>query len=139
MQLANRTAIITGGASGIGAATAKLFAREGASVFITDINEDAGHATSRVITDAGGTATFNGADVTRDGDCRRIVAAAEQAYGRIHILFNTAGIIRRATVLDLSEDDWDRVMAVNVKAMFLMSKHVIPIMERGGGGSIINM
>jgi NAD(P)-dependent dehydrogenase (short-subunit alcohol dehydrogenase family) len=139
MQLANRTAIITGGASGIGAATAKLFAREGASVFITDINEDAGHATSRVITDAGGTATFNGADVTRDGDCRRIVAAAEQAYGRIHILFNNAGIIRRATVLDLSEDDWDRVMAVNVKAMFLMSKHVIPIMERGGGGSIINM
>ena len=91
------------------------------------------------ITDAGGRAVFEGADVTKDADCRRVVAAAEQAFGAVHILFNNAGIIRRATVLDLSEDDWDRVMAVNVKAMFLMSKHVIPIMEKQGGGSIINM
>jgi NAD(P)-dependent dehydrogenase (short-subunit alcohol dehydrogenase family) len=139
MQLTNRSAIITGGASGIGRATAKLFAREGASVVITDINEAAGHETVKAITDAGGRALFEGADVTKGADCRRVAAAAQQAFGAIHILFNNAGIIRRATVVDLSEEDWDRVMAVNVKAMFLMSKHVIPIMEEAGGGSIINM
>jgi len=139
MQLANRTAIITGGASGIGRATAQLFAREGASIVITDISEAAGHEAAKAITDSGGRAVFEGADVTKDTDCRRVAALAKQAFGSIHVLFNNAGIIRRATVLDLSEDDWDRVMSVNVKAMFLMSKHVIPLMEQAGGGSIINM
>ena len=139
MSLSTKVSLITGGACGIGRATALLFAREGASVVITDINEAAGQETARAITNAGGRALFEGADVTRDADCRRVVAAAEQAFGTIHILFNNAGIIRRATILDLTEDDWDRVMAVNVKAMFLMSKHVIPLMEKTGGGSIINM
>jgi NAD(P)-dependent dehydrogenase (short-subunit alcohol dehydrogenase family) len=139
MQLTNRTALITGAASGIGRATAQLFAREGASVVITDLNEAAGQETVKVITDTGGRALFIPADVTKDADCRRVAAAAGQAFGTIHILFNNAGIIRRATVVDLSEEDWDRVMAVNVKAMFLMSKHVIPIMAKSGGGSIINM
>lgn len=138
MQLANRTAIITGGASGIGRATAQLFAREGASVVITDISEAAGHEAAKAITDSGGRAVFEGADVTKDADCRRVAAVAKQAFGSIHILFNNAGVIRRATVLDLSEEDWDRVMNVNVKAMFLMAKHVIPVMARNGG-SIINM
>ena len=137
--LERKTALISGAASGIGAATAKLFAREGASVVLTDINEAAGHETAKVITNAGGRALFEGGDVTKDADCRRVVAAAQQAFGTIHILFNNAGIIRRSTILDLTEDDWDRVMAVNVKAMFLMSKHVIPVMEKAGGGSIINM
>ena len=118
--LENKTAIISGAASGIGAATAKLFAREGASVVLTDINEAAGHETAKAITNAGGRALFEGGDVTKDADCRRVVAAAQQAFGAVHILFNNAGIIRRSTVLDLSEEDWDRVMAVNVKAMFLM-------------------
>jgi NAD(P)-dependent dehydrogenase (short-subunit alcohol dehydrogenase family) len=137
--LDNKTALITGGASGIGRATAKLFAREGAPIVITDLNEPAGRETAKSITDSGGRAHFEPADVTKDQDCRRVVASAEQTLGAVHILFNNAGIIRRATVLDLSEDDWDRVMAVNVKAMFLMSKHVIPIMQKSGGGSIINM
>lgn len=137
--LERKTALISGAASGIGAATAKLFAREGASVVLTDINEAAGHETAKAITNAGGRALFEGGDVTKDADCRRVVAAAQQAFGTIHILFNNAGIIRRSTILDLTEDDWDRVMAVNVKAMFLMSKHVIPVMEKAGGGSIINM
>jgi NAD(P)-dependent dehydrogenase (short-subunit alcohol dehydrogenase family) len=137
--LERKTALISGAASGIGAATAKLFAREGAAVVLTDINEAAGHETAHAITTAGGRALFEGGDVTKDADCRRVVAAAQQAFGTIHILFNNAGIIRRSTILDLTEDDWDRVMAVNVKAMFLMSKHVIPVMEKAGGGSIINM
>jgi NAD(P)-dependent dehydrogenase (short-subunit alcohol dehydrogenase family) len=121
MRLSRQIALITGGASGIGAATAKLFAREGASVVITDLNEAAGHETAKAITDAGGRVLFEGADVTSDADCRRVVAAAQQAFGAIHILFNNAGIIRRATVLDVTEEEWDRVMAVNVKAMFLTS------------------
>jgi NAD(P)-dependent dehydrogenase (short-subunit alcohol dehydrogenase family) len=137
--LDNKTALITGAASGIGRAAAKLFAREGASVVITDLNEAAGRETAKSITDSGGRAYFEPADVTKDQDCRRVVAAAEEAFGAIHVLFNNAGTIRRATVLDLSEDDWDRVMAVNVKATFLMSKHIIPIMDKQGGGSIINM
>ena len=137
--LERKTALISGAASGIGAATSKLFAREGAAVVRTDINEAAGHETAKAITNAGGRALCECGDVTKDADCRRVVAAAQQAFGTIHILFNNAGIIRRSTILDLTEDDWDRVMAVNVKAMFLMSKHVIPVMEKAGGGSIINM
>ena len=86
MQLANRTAIITGGASGIGRATAQLFAREGASVVITDISEAAGHEAAKAITDSGGRAVFEGADVTKDTDCRRVAALAKQAFGSIHVL-----------------------------------------------------
>ena len=85
MQLANRTAIITGGASGIGRATAQLFAREGASVVITDISEAAGHEAAKAITDSGGRAVFEGADVTKDTDCRRVAALAKQAFGSIHV------------------------------------------------------
>ena len=77
-------------------------------------------------------------DVTRAADCRRLVERAIREFGRIDILFNNAGIIRRATVLDLSEDDWDRVMAVNVKSIYLLSREVIPHMQKAGGGTIIN-
>ena len=77
-------------------------------------------------------------DATRAADCRRLVERAIREFGRIDILFNNAGIIRRATVLDLSEEDWDRVMAVNVKSIFLLSREVIPHMQKAGGGTIIN-
>jgi NAD(P)-dependent dehydrogenase (short-subunit alcohol dehydrogenase family) len=138
MQLAGKTALITGGASGIGRATALLLAREGAAVAIADLNADGGQQVTDKIIEAGGRAFFERVDVTRSDDCRRLVARVVREFRRIDILFNNAGIIRRATVLDLSEEDWDRVMTVNVKSIYLLSREVIPHMQKAGGGVIIN-
>lgn len=137
--LAGKVALITGGASGIGRASALLFAREGANLAIADLNHAAAEEIAAEIRHRGGDSTFIAADMTKNDDCARVVRHTIEEFGAIHVLFNNAGIIRRAAVTELSEEDWDRVMAVNVKAMFLMSKHVIPIMQKGGGGSIINM
>jgi NAD(P)-dependent dehydrogenase (short-subunit alcohol dehydrogenase family) len=137
-QLDGKIALVTGAASGIGRATALLFAREGASVVLTDVNESGGHIVTTEITQRGGHAIFEPGDVTRAEDCQRVTDRAVRDFGGIHILFNNAGIIRRASVVELSETDWDRVMAVNVKSMFLMCRQVIPIMAAAGGGSIIN-
>lgn len=137
-QLSGKVALITGGASGIGRATALLFAREGAAIAIADVNQDAGQRVAEEIARDGGRAFFEAADVTRGADCRRVVERATREFGRIDILFNNAGIIRRATVMDVSEDDWDRVMAVNVKSIYLLSREVIPHMEKRGAGTIIN-
>lgn len=136
--LSNKVALITGGASGIGRATAFLFAREGAAVLVADRNEQAGSSVAAEITQAGGRAVFEVADVTCAADCRRIVDRVIREFGRVDILFNNAGIIRRATILDLSEEDWDRVMAVNVKSIYLLSREAIPHMRQQGGGTIIN-
>jgi NAD(P)-dependent dehydrogenase (short-subunit alcohol dehydrogenase family) len=138
MQLSGKVALITGGASGIGRATALLFAREGAPVAIADVNSTAGTSLAQEIVRTGGRAIFECGDVTRADDCRRLADRTMREFGRIDILFNNAGIIRRATVLDLSEEDWDRVMAVNVKSIYLLSREVIPHMEKQGAGSIIN-
>ncbi len=138
MQLAGKVALITGGASGIGRATARLFAREGAAIALADIQADAGQRIADEIVQSGGRAFFEAVDVTRTADCRRLVERAIREFGRIDILFNNAGIIRRTTVLDLSEDDWDRVMAVNVKSIFLLSREVIPHMQKAGAGAIVN-
>jgi NAD(P)-dependent dehydrogenase (short-subunit alcohol dehydrogenase family) len=142
MQLAGRVsgkvALITGGASGIGRATALLFAHEGAAIALADVNADAGRRVADEITQSGGRVFFYTVDVTRAADCQRLVERAIREFGRIDILFNNAGITRRATVLDLSEEDWDRVMAVNVKSIYLLSREVIPHMQKAGGGTIIN-
>jgi NAD(P)-dependent dehydrogenase (short-subunit alcohol dehydrogenase family) len=137
-SLENKVALITGGASGIGRATAVLFAREGAAVSVADINLALGHSVVAEIENAGGKAIFVHCDVTQADDCRAAVDKTVAAFGSLHILFNNAGIIRRADVIDTTEDEWDRVMAVNVKSIFLMSKYAIPYIERAGGGSIIN-
>ena len=138
MQLHGKTALITGGAGGIGRATALLFAREGAAVSIADLNEEAGQEVVREICSAGGRAVFARADVACAGDCRRVVAETTKQFGSLHVLFNNAGIIRRASVVEISEEDWDAVMAVNVKSIFLMCREVIPIMMSEKSGSIIN-
>src|SRR5919201_6663596 len=133
--LKNKVALITGGASGIGRATALLFAKEGAKVAIADLNSDTGQGVVGEIVSNGGQALFARADVTDAGDCAQVVERVAREFGAIHVLFNNAGIIRRASVPELSEGDWDRVMAVNVKPIFLMSKQVIPLMAKLGGGS----
>jgi len=137
-RVARKVALITGAASGIGRATALLFAREGAAVALADLNTDAVQRVAGEIAQSGGRAFFESIDVTRAADCRRLVERAIHEFGHIDILFNNAGIIRRATVLDLSENDWDRVMAVNVKSIYLLSREVIPHMQKAGGGTIIN-
>lgn len=137
-RLQGKVALITGAASGIGRASAMLFAREGAAVGVVDRNETAGREVSDAIASAAGRTLFVPADVTCASDCRRAVRAVADKFGALHILFNNAGIIRRASVVELTEQDWDRVMEVNVKSIFLMSKFGIPVIQKSGGGSIIN-
>jgi NAD(P)-dependent dehydrogenase (short-subunit alcohol dehydrogenase family) len=136
--LNGRVAFITGGASGIGRATALLFAREGAAVAVADLDEAGAAAVAREIEAAGGRALAFACDVSRAEDCRRAVQAAVASFGCVDVLFNNAGIIRRADVLGTTEEEWDRVMAVNVKSILLMSKEVVPLMAARGGGSIVN-
>jgi NAD(P)-dependent dehydrogenase (short-subunit alcohol dehydrogenase family) len=138
MQLSGKTAVITGGAGGIGRATAILFAREGAAISLVDLNEEAAQAVAREICGTGGCAIFERADVTRAADCRRVVERTVREFGDIQILFNNAGMIRRANVVETTEAEWDAVMAVNVNSVFFMCREVIPRMARGPGGSIIN-
>jgi NAD(P)-dependent dehydrogenase (short-subunit alcohol dehydrogenase family) len=138
MRLASKVALITGGASGIGRATALRFAREGAAVAVVDLEEVGGQAVVRTIADEGGQALFLRCDVSQAADCQRAVEETVGNLGGLNILFNNAGIIRRATVIDTTEEEWDRVMAVNVKSIFLLSKYAIPVMAQAGGGVIIN-
>lgn len=136
--LQDKRALITGAAAGIGRATALLFGREGAAVAVVDINEAEGQAVAQAIVAEGGQATFVRADVSQAGDCRRAVQVTVEQFGGLDILFNNAGIIRRANVLETTEEEWDRVMAVNVKSIFLLSKYAVPVMVAAGGGVIIN-
>jgi NAD(P)-dependent dehydrogenase (short-subunit alcohol dehydrogenase family) len=136
--LDRKRALITGGASGIGKATAVLFASEGAAVTIADLDAVGGKAVAQMLQSRGARAVFVQCDVTRADDCERAVEETVGQLGGLDILFNNAGIIRRATVLETLEEEWDRVMAVNVKSIFLLSKFAIPIMVQAGGGVIIN-
>jgi NAD(P)-dependent dehydrogenase (short-subunit alcohol dehydrogenase family) len=136
--LKHKVAIITGGASGIGRATALLFAQEGAAVAVVDIDAQAGASVASEINAISGRAIFIQGDVSRAEDCRQAVEKTVSAFGGLHILFNNAGIVRRADVLGTSEAEWDRVMEVNVKSVFLMSKYALPHLQKAGGGSIIN-
>ena len=138
-QLTGKRALITGGASGIGQATAKLFAREGAALEIVDINAQAGQAVAQEIQRGGGQAIFIRCDVTSAADCQAAVAQAAASLGGLDILVNNAGVIRRASVVEAREEDWDLVMNVNVKSIFLMSKYAIPIIAEMGGGVVVNM
>lgn len=138
MRLERKVAVITGGGSGIGKATAIAFAREGAQVMIGNRNAEAGEATVRQIREAGGTCEFVRTDVTIAVDVERLVETAVQRYGKLDCLFNNAGINMAGSVIDVSEEDWDYTIAVNLKSVFLGSKYALPHLIRNGGGTIIN-
>ena len=138
MRLEGEVAIITGGNSGIGRATAEAMAREGAAVVVAARNKKLGEETVASIRASGGEALFLATDVTREPQVRRMVTKTVQAYAKLTVLFNNAGIFLKGTVVDIPLEDWDRVMNVNVRGTFLCSRHVIPKMIESGGGSIIN-
>ena len=137
-RLRGKVALITGGTSGIGEATARLFAREGARVAITGRRIELGERVASEIRSGGGEAIFIAAAVDRVEDCRRSIEATIAAFGRIDILFNNAGIVSQGTLEETSEEEWMRTFDVNVKGTYLMTKLVLPIMREQGGGVIVN-
>lgn len=141
MRLQDKVALITGSAGGMGKASAELFAREGASIIVTDVVADAGEETARGIREAGGKAIFIKADVSKEDDVKRLVARGIDVFGSIDVLYNNAGIMPTddGGVTDLSEAVWDRVMDVNLKSAFFCARHVVPHMLEKGKGSIINV
>jgi len=138
MRLKGKVTIITGAASGIGRETAVLFAKEGAKVVAADVDDEAGRQTVDIIKRNGGEATFVHTDVSKSLDVQRMVRAAVDNYGRLDVLFNNAGINITGTVLKTTEEEFDRMMEINVKGVFLGCKYAIPEMKKTGGGVIIN-
>lgn len=138
LGIKNKVVAVTGGASGIGLATAELFAEAGAQVALIDINEEGGTNLAKEMREKGRKVEFFRCNVTSASDCEKAAKDIEQTFGTIDVLFNNAGVIIRKTVVDHTEEDWDLVLNVSLKGAFLLSKYVIPIMEKNGGGSIIN-
>jgi len=139
MRLPNKVGLITGAASGIGRASAVLFAKEGAKIVVADIDETGGRQTVDLIAQGGGSAVFVKADVTKAADVERMIKASVDQFGKLDILFNNAGVGTAFTPLEqVDEALWDRVMAINVKSMFLGCKYAAPVMKAQGGGVIIN-
>jgi 3-oxoacyl-[acyl-carrier protein] reductase len=138
-RLAGKIAVITGAGSGFGKGTAEVFAREGATVVVVDVNEATARETVDGIRAAGGQAWAMACDVSRADQVQRVMEETQREYGRIDILFNNAGIPMPFTPLeDVDEASWDRLMAINVKGVFLGCRAVIPIMKQQGGGVILN-
>ena len=137
-ELENKIAIITGAATGIGRATAQLFAQEGATVIVCDIDAKGGQQTVQTITAGRGTAEFIAVNVADESDIKSLVETVTEKYGRIDVVFNNAGVTRRTNAIDTTADEWDFVMNINVKGIFLMCKHVVPVMQKQGGGAIVN-
>ena len=136
MRLENKVALISGGARGMGAAEAKLFAREGAKVVIGDILEDEGHRTAAEINEAGGECVFVRLDVTSEAAWQDAVATTVNRFGKLDILVNNAGVLSRGTLEDTTVEEWDRVMDINAKGVFLGAKAAIPEMRWAGGGYV---
>lgn len=136
-RLKKKVALVTGAGSGIGRAIARLFAKEEAKVVVVDIDPKGGTETVRLIEEAGGDAVFVEADVSNAKDAERMVKVSVDAYGKLDVLVNNAGINPSGTVVDTQEKTWDEVFNVNVKGIFLGSKYAIPEMTKNGRGGII--
>jgi NAD(P)-dependent dehydrogenase (short-subunit alcohol dehydrogenase family) len=139
MRLKTKRALITGGAQGIGRAIAETFCREGASVYIADVNREAGESAASAMRENGSDATFFFLDVSDDASWKQVCRQVEERAGGLDILVNNAGINIRKTIEEMSAEELDQMYAVNIKGPFLGIKHVLPIMKAMGGGSIINM
>jgi NAD(P)-dependent dehydrogenase (short-subunit alcohol dehydrogenase family) len=139
MRLENKVALITGGASGMGASMARIFAREGAKVMVADMLADEGRKVVEEITRANGAAIFQKLDVTSEAEWQAVVAATLAAFGRLDILVNDAGISGSAVEDLFDSNAWDRIMAVNASGTFLGMKFAIPEMKKAGGGAIVNI
>jgi NAD(P)-dependent dehydrogenase (short-subunit alcohol dehydrogenase family) len=140
MRLQDKVALITGAGSGIGRETALLFAQEGASIVVVDVNDEAGQKTVQLVQQSGGQSTYVRADVAKAADCEKMVKVAEASFGKLNILFNNAGISHANDddAINTEEAVWDLTMAINLKGVFLGCKYGIPALRRAGGGSIIN-
>jgi len=139
MRLAGKVALITGGALGQGAAEARLFAKEGCRVVVADVLEEEGTAVADAITSTGGDAKFVKLDVAQESQWRDAIDTTVQRFGKLDVLVNNAGIWRTTTVEHTTVDEWDEVMTVNARGVFLGTKHAIPVMREAGGGSIVNI
>lgn len=139
MRLKKKRALITGGAQGIGFAIAETFCREGAVVYIADINHDIGQSAESQLKAGGGNATFVSLDVSDDSNWQQVCANMASEAGGIDVLVNNAGINIRKVIEEMSADELDQMYQVNIKGPFLGIKHVLPIMKKIGGGTIINM
>ena len=138
-RLDGKVALISGGSRGQGATEAQLFAREGAKVVLGDILDTPGHQVEAEVKASGGEATYVHLDVTDEAHWRAAVDSAVQRYGKLDILVNNAGILLRKAIEEMTVEEWDRIMAINLKGVFLGTKYAIPVMRRAGGGSIINI
>ena len=139
MRLEGKTAIVTGGGAGFGEGICRRFAAEGARVVVNDVNEQDGRRVEHAIRDAGGEARFVYADVSSDADTGRLVGEAVDAYGGLDIMVNNAGVPQRNQPMEnVTEDEFDRIYAVNVKAIYWSAKHTVPLMREAGGGCIIH-
>ena len=136
-RLEGRTAVVTGAGRGFGAVVAELFADEGARVVVSDVDGASAEATVRRIAEAGGEALGLRADVTSAGDAERLADAAVERFGALDVLVNNAGVASAGTVCEVSPEEWDRVMAINVKGTYLCSRYAVAHMARSGGGSIV--
>ena len=140
MRLDHKVAVITGAGSGIGRASAIIFAKEGAKIVVADINDAGGEETVASIKSNGGEAVFIHTDVSKGSDVQKLVEKTVQKFGKIDILFNVAGTpMGNIQIEKLDEATWDRIYAVNVKSVFLTMKYAIPVMRKSGGGSILNL
>lgn len=138
LSLEGKVAVITGASSGIGLAAAELLSAYGAKVAVLDVNEERGKEAAENIVKAERVAKFYKCDVTSEKNCKEVAKQIKEDFGRVDVLYNNAGVTYRKTVVGLEEREWDAVINVCLKGIYLLSKYIIPIMEENGGGSIIN-